>query len=84
MLDTTYRYTDLKELMKTNMFGLGPVHFFTVFISEEKPVSESHVKEIRLVPVQFHEIQPLAVAVSPTEEGSWLPLLPGVSTSLLH
>ena len=66
------------------MLGLGSVHLLAVLLGEEEPVSESHVKEIGLVPVQPHEVQPLTVAVSAAEEGPRLPFLPGVSSSLLY
>ena len=66
------------------MFGFRPIHLFTVLFSEEEPVGESHVKELCVAPVQSHEVQSLAIAVSATEERPRLPLFPGVSSSLLH
>ena len=65
------------------MLGLGAVHLLTVLLGEEEPVGERHVKQLRLVPVESHEVQPLSVAVSAPEEGSRLSRLPGLSPSLL-
>ena len=76
--------TYLEELMKADMFGFRSVHLFTVLLSEEEPVSESHVKELGVFPVESDQVQPLTVAISATEERSRLPLLPGVSSRLLH
>lgn len=70
--------------MKTNVLGFRPVDLFAVFFSKEEPVGESHVKKLRLISVEFYKVQPLTIAVPSTEEGSWVPTLPWISTSLLH
>ena len=69
--------------MEGDVFDLGSIHFLAVLFSEEEPVGESHVKQLRVVSVESHEIQPLSVAVPASEEGSWLPLLPRFPTCLL-
>ena len=74
----------LEEVVEADMFGFRSIHLFTVLFSEEEPVGEGHVEELRVFPVKSDQIQSFTVAVSATEERSRLPLFPGISSRLLH
>ena len=77
-------YISLEEVVKADMFDFRSIHLFAVFFSEEEPVGEGHVEELRVFPVKSDKIQSFTVAVSATEERSRLPLFPGISSRLLH
>ena len=48
------------------MLGLGAVQLFVVL--EEEPVCERDIEELRLVAVKPHEVEPLSIAVSSSEQ----------------
>ena len=77
------RWTHLEEVMEGDWSDFGSIHLLAVLLGEEEPVGEGHVKQVCLVPMESHEVQPLPVAVPAPEECPRLSLLPGLSTSLL-
>ena len=71
----------LEEVMKRDGLHLWSINLFVV--GEEKPVCDSHIKELRVLPVLFDQLQTSLVAVPPPKEHLGLPLTPGDATSLL-
>ena len=67
--------------MKRDGLHLWSIHLFIV--GEEKPVCDSHIKELCVPPMLFDQLQTSLVAVPSSKEHPGLPLPPGDATSLL-
>ena len=68
--------------MEADVLGLGAVQLFIVL--EEEPVCECDIEELRLVAVKPHEVEPLSIAVSSSEQSFGQSVLPGVPAGLLY
>ena len=74
-------HTDLKKAAHPHVAGYWPVQLF--FVREKEVVGKAHVVVLRVLVVPLDQVQSGLVAVPPSEEGLWRPLVPRDSSTLL-